>query len=162
MKPIHISIYVPDPRSDVYEFLSVLARHELFTDHMLHGWRCGGPQRGVGSKVYVTAMMGRRCESVEIEVIEDVPFEHIVEQNTSAGGRRIATGTYSLSDAPGAGTRVQFTYAWQSAPLIERLLGVFVRSVMRRGLEVTMQRLAQQLDEQRVNRAQKVASGANT
>jgi hypothetical protein len=82
-------------------------------------------------------------------VFEDIPLQRIVERNTSAGGRRIATGTYTLTDAPGGGTRVRFTYAWQTAPFIERFLGGIVRSVMRRGFEMTMRRLAEQLEQQR-------------
>jgi hypothetical protein len=149
MKSVDVSIDVLDSRNDVYEFLAVTARHESFTNHMLRDWSCSGPDRGVGSKAHVTAVLGGRREPIGIEVIEDVPLQRIVERNQSAGGRRIATGTYSFSDAPAGGTRVRFTYTWQKAPLLERLMGGFVRSIMRRGLNVAMQRLAEQLEQQR-------------
>jgi hypothetical protein len=35
MKPVRVSIDVPQAREDVYDFLDVLANHELFTDHMM-------------------------------------------------------------------------------------------------------------------------------
>ena len=149
IKAVIVSIDVPDARNDVYEFLAVMARHELFTDHMLRDWSCSGPLRGVGSKVHVTAVMGGRREPVDIEVIEDVPFERIVERNTSAGGRRIATGTYTLSDIAGGGTRVEFLYKWQKAPVVEQLVSPLIRRLMRDALKVTMQRLAKQLEAAR-------------
>jgi hypothetical protein len=46
MKPVRVSIDVPQAREDVYDFLDILANHELFTDHMLRDWRCEGPARG--------------------------------------------------------------------------------------------------------------------
>jgi hypothetical protein len=49
MKPVTVSIEVPQAREDVYDFLDVLANHESFTDHMLRDWRCAGPARGVGA-----------------------------------------------------------------------------------------------------------------
>lgn len=151
MKPVHVSVWVPDPREQVYDFLAVTAAHESFTDHMLQGWTCSGPDRGVGSKAHVTAVLGGRREPIDIEVVEDVPAQRIVERNVSAGGRRVATGTYVLDAVPGGGTRVSFTYAWERAPLSDRLMGPLVHRIMRRGLEVAMRRLAEELDRRRTD-----------
>jgi hypothetical protein len=145
MKPVHVSIDVSAARRDVYEFLAVTANHEAFTDHMLRQWQCSGPARGLGSKTQVTAVVGGRREPVAIEVIDDVPLQSIVERNVSAGGRRIATGTYTLRDLSDGGTRIEFTYAWQQAPVPDRVMGGLVRWLMRRALEVAMSRLAEQL-----------------
>jgi hypothetical protein len=59
----------------------------------------------------------------------------IVERNVSAKGRRVATG----------GIRVRFTYAWEKAPLPDRVLSPLVRGVLRRGNAKAMTRLAQRL-----------------
>ena len=68
--------------------------------------------------------------------------ERIVEQNVGAGGRRVANGTYILEELPAGETRIIFEYAWQRAPVSERLGAPLVRSVLRRGNERAMERLA--------------------
>jgi hypothetical protein len=145
MNPIQVSINVPQPREAVYEFLDPLSNHELFTDHMMRDWRYEGPQRGVGSKARVNAVLGGRTEPVEIEVIDaQRPFKN-VERNTSAGGKRVATGTYTLTELPDGGTHIVFEYVWQKVPFNERLVSPIIRRVMRRAVERALQRLADQL-----------------
>jgi hypothetical protein len=70
---------------------------------------------------------------------------HVVERNIGAGGKRVATGTYTLSALPAGGTHVQFEYAWQQAPLSERVISPLVRSMLRRANERAMARLAERL-----------------
>jgi hypothetical protein len=144
MKPVISTIEIPVDRDHVYEFLAVLANHESFTDHLMQDWRLSGPPRGIGAKVDVTAVMGGRKEPVEITAIEDVRPSRLVEQNVSAAGKRRATGTYILGPTAG-GTKVTFTYAWQEAPLLDRLLSPLVRSMMQRGLDKALSRLREQL-----------------
>src|SRR6201989_2678554 len=125
-KPVSVSVDVPNPRTDVYDFLDVMANHEPFTDHMLVDWSYSGPPRGVGSKAQVSSKFGGRKEAVGIEVVAAEAPAKIVEHNVSAGGKRLASGTYELTDLPGGGTRVSFTYAWREAPLGDRLLAPLV------------------------------------
>ena len=66
-------------------------------------------------------------------------------ENIGAGGRRIANGTYTLTELPDGGTRIEFEYAWQQAPLSERLVSPLIRAILRRANERAMQRLRQQL-----------------
>lgn len=145
MNPIQVSIDVPQPREAVYDFLDVQANHELFTDHMMRDWRCEGPERGVGSRVRVNAVLGGRKDPLEIEVIEADPPARSVERNIGAGGKRVATGTYKLAERADGGTHIVFEYAWQKIPLSERLAAPIVRSVMRRAIRRAMKRLAEQL-----------------
>ena len=146
MHPIKVSIDVSQTREDVYDFLDVLANHERFTDHMMCDWQLEGPERGVGAKAKLNSVLGGRSDPVDIEVIAaEAPIKN-VERNTGAGGKRIATGTYTLDELSGGGTRVNFEYAWQQAPFSERLAGPIVRRVMRTALERAMQRLAEQLN----------------
>ncbi|WP_324614385.1 hypothetical protein [Streptomyces sp. MMG1121] len=56
----------------------------------------------------------------------------IVERNVSAGGRRLAGGTYTIETLPTGGSRISFAYAWVRAPLADRLLALVVRATMRR------------------------------
>src|SRR5207302_8189757 len=112
MKPVRVTTTVPYPPESVYDFLDVMANHEPFTNHMLEEWQYSGPQSGLGSKAKVRATLGGRSELVDIEVIEGERPNRIVERNVGAGGRRVATGTYTLEPTAGGGTLVAFEYAW--------------------------------------------------
>jgi hypothetical protein len=144
-RPISVSIDVPQPRPAVYDFLDVMANHEPFTDHMLVDWSYSGPPRGIGSKARVHSSFGGLKDAADIEVVAVDAPTRIVERNVSAKGRRIATGTYDLADLPTGGTRISFTYAWEQAPLPDRVLSPLVRGFLRRGNAKAMARLAEQL-----------------
>jgi hypothetical protein len=145
MKPITVSVDVPQPRDHVFAFLDVMRNHESFTDHMLTDWRYAGPDRGVGSTARVHTKVAGKTDSIFIETVSSAPPAKLVEHNVGAGGRRRASGTYALEALPAGGTRVSFEYAWREAPRSERLLSPLVRAVMRRPLQRSMQRLAEQL-----------------
>jgi carbon monoxide dehydrogenase subunit G len=145
MKPVTVSVDVPQQPDRVFAFLDVMRNHERFTDHMLTDWRYAGPERGVGSKATVHTKVAGKTDSIVIETVSSRPPREIVEHNVGARGRRRASGTYALEALAAGGTRISFTYAWHEAPALERLLAPVVRAVMRRPLERTMQRLAEQL-----------------
>lgn len=145
MRPIRVTTEVPYPPEDVYDFLAVMSNHEPFMNHMLRDWEYSGPDRGVGSQAKVKVSAGGRTDAIEIEVVEAERPTRIVERNVGAGGHRVANGTYFLAGLPGGGTRITFEYAWQKAPLTERLAAPLVRGILRRGNERAMQRLADQL-----------------
>jgi carbon monoxide dehydrogenase subunit G len=125
-----------------------MANHQPFTDHALTDWRYEGPPAGLGSKARVKSVAGPVADEIEIEVVEVAAPSLIVERNVGAKGKRVATGTYNLEALPGGGTRIAFTYAWQQAPLAERLFAPMVRRVLRRVNERAMARLAEQLPAQ--------------
>jgi Polyketide cyclase / dehydrase and lipid transport len=145
MKPVEVTAEVPQPIGEVYDFLDVVANHEPFTNHMLRDWEYSGPDRGIGSKARVKVTAGGRTDTVEIEVVAAERPTRIVERNVSAGRRRIATGTYTLSPLPDGWTRIAFVYAWQHAPFADRVAGPIMRAVLRRCNARAMERLASQL-----------------
>ena len=145
IRPVEVTVDVPQPREAVYDFLDVMANHESFTDHALRDWTCTGPARGVGSKAAVTSVAGGRPDRIEIEVVSASAPETIVERNIGAGGRRVGNGTYRLEGLPGGGTRIRFEYSWSEAPLSERLMAPLARAVLRRVNARAMERLAEQL-----------------
>jgi hypothetical protein len=145
IKPVQVSIDVPQPRAAVYDFLDVMANHESFTDHVLTDWTCSGPERGVGAKARMTSKAAGRSDAIEMEVISAERPTTIVEQNVGAKGRRVARGTYQLEDLPDGGTRIAFEYAWHRAPLSERLAAPLARAMLRRVNEKAMRRLAERL-----------------
>ena len=146
MKPVRVSIDVPQQREQVYDFLDVMSNHEPFTDHILKRWKYSGPDRGIGSKAQVQVTTAGRTDTIDIEVVSAQRPETIVERNIGAGGKRVANGTYVLERLPDGGTRIVFEYSWQQAPLSERIASPLVRGVLRRSNERAMQRLAEQLE----------------
>ena len=145
MKPVTASIDVPQPRESVYAFLDVMANHEPFTNHMLVDWRYSGPPSGVGSKARVTTKLGGVTDEADIEVVEVEPGRMIRERNVGAKGKRVAHGTYQLTDLSDGGTHIEFTWALDKAPLADRALGPVLRGLLTRGNAKAMQRLAEQL-----------------
>ena len=143
--PVTVSIDVPQPRAGVYAYLDVMANHEQFTDHILTNWQVSGPATGIGAKAVVIAKAGGRSDRVEFEVIEAEPDVMIKERNKARGGKRVGTGTYVLSDTSGGGTHVEFTYEFEQVPAMERPLLPLMRSILRKGNERAMTRLAERL-----------------
>ena len=70
MKPVSVSIEVPNEREDVYAFLDVLANHEPFTDHMMVDWEYSGPRTGIGAGATAKVRAPGSNEIVEIRVVE--------------------------------------------------------------------------------------------
>jgi hypothetical protein len=147
MRPVRVTTTVPYPAERVYEFLDVMANHEPFTNHMLKDWEYSGPARGVGAKARVTATLAGRSEPIEMEVIAAERPTTIVERNVGARGQRIATGTYSLEPLPHGATLVAFEYAWERAPLRERVAAPLVRAILASANRRALARLAGQLPE---------------
>src|SRR5689334_11056021 len=143
--PVTVSIDVPQARRDVYAFLDVMANHESFTDHMLTDWRVSGPPTGLGAKATVTVKSGGLSDEATFEVVEVEDGRLIRERNWASKGKRVATGTYVLSDLPTGGTHIEFTFAFERVPAREKPLVPLMRRMIRRGNEKSMTRLAEQL-----------------
>ena len=152
-QPVTVSIDVPQDRASVYAYLDVMANHEHFTDHMLTNWRVSGPATGVGSKANVTAKVGAISDESEIEVFEVEAGRMIRERSIAAKGKRIAHGTYTLSDLPEGGTHIEFEFALQKVPALEKPLIPLMRKMVRKGNERAMERLALLLDDQAAPKA---------
>lgn len=152
-QPVTVSVDVPQSRAEVYAYLDVMANHEHFTDHMLTNWRLSGPPTGVGAKANVTAKVGAITDESEIEVFEVEDGRLIRERSIAAKGKRIAHGTYALSDLPDGGTHIEFEFALQKLPAMERPFLPLLRKIVRKGNERAMERLAALLDDQAARRA---------
>jgi hypothetical protein len=140
-----VTVDVPQPRQDVFAFLDVMANHERFTDHMLTDWRVSGPATGIGSKARATTKLGGRSDEIDIEVIEAEQGRRIKERNVASKGRRVGTGTYVLSDLPDGGTHIEFTYAFERIPALEKPFKPLMHSLLRRGNQRAMERLKETL-----------------
>jgi hypothetical protein len=101
----------------------------------------------------VTTKAGGMSDEAEIEVFEVEPGRMIRERSVGAKGKRVAHGTYTLSDLPGGGTHIEFEFALQKVPAMERPLLPLMRKLLRKGNERALERLAALLDGQTQQRA---------
>lgn len=147
MKPVTVSVEVPRPREEVYEFLAVLANHESFLDHMLTGWKFSGPRGGVGAKAEAKTNAPMSQDWTDFEIVEAEPPDRIVEEAVGLKGRRRTRGTYTLERLDGGGTKVSFEFAWLEAARAESLCPPLTRAFIRRPNGKAMRRLAKQLAE---------------
>ncbi len=152
-QPVTVTVDVPQDRASVYAYLDVMANHEHFTDHMLTNWRVSGPPTGIGSKANVTTKVGAITDEAVIEVFEVEDGRLIRERSIGAKGKRVAHGTYTLSDAPDGGTHIEFEFALQKVPTLEKPFVPLMRKMVRKGNERAMERLAVLLNDQAARRA---------
>ena len=146
MKPVSVSIEVPQPREEVFDFLDVLANHEQFNDHFLVDWEVIAPARGVGAKARMRVKRVGSDDPLEMEVVDAERPRMTVEESVSGKGRRRTRGTYLLDELPSGGTRITFELAWLEAPLSERLAAPLARWVVRRANARSLQRLGETLN----------------
>jgi hypothetical protein len=142
MKPVSVSVEVPQSCREVYDFLDVLGNHEQFTDHFLLDWQLSGPASGVGAKARMRVRSPGPDDWLDMEVIEAEAPRTNTEESLSAKGKRRTRGTYVLEELPAGGTRISFELAWLEAPLSERLGAPLTRAVVRRANAKSLQRLA--------------------
>ncbi len=148
MKPVKVSVTVPNRREQIYEFLDRLANHERFTNHMLVDWSYWGAPTGVGAGARMRVKTRGRAGWTDLEVVDAQPPRSSTEQAVGARGRRRTRGTYTLDELAEGGTRITFELEWLRLPLIERLAAPLTRGVVRRGSAKSLRRLAEQLANQ--------------
>jgi hypothetical protein len=145
LKPVTVSVVVPRPVGEVYDFLDLLANHETFLDHFLVDWKFSGPARGVGAKAEARASAPMSQDWTDFEVIESEAPKRIVEEAVGLKGKRRTRGTYTLENLPDGGTKVSFEFAWLEAARAERLGPPLTRAFVRRVNGKAMRRLVKQL-----------------
>lgn len=146
MKPVTVSVEVPNPPQQVYEFLEVLGNHERFMDHFMVDWELSGPRRGVGSKANVRVKATAEKDWTDVMVVEADPLRRLVEETVGGpSGKRRTRGTYRLEGLPGGGTQISFELEFVELPRGERLMGPLQRAYVRRVNRKGMKRLAEEL-----------------
>ncbi len=145
MKPVTVSVAVPQPVEEVYDFLDVLANHESFLDHFLVDWKFSGPARGVGARAETRASAPMSQDWTEFEVVEAERPSRIVEEGVGLKGKRRTRGTYRLEPLPDGGTEISFELAWLETARAESLIPPLTRAFVKRPNAKAMRRLAKQL-----------------
>jgi hypothetical protein len=147
VKPVTVSVDVPQPVEEVYDFLDVLANHEAFLDHFLVDWKFSGPARGVGAKAEARASAPMSQDWTEFEMVEAERPKRIVEEGVGLKGRRRTRGTYRFEPLPSGGTEISFELAWVEAARAESLVPALTRAFLKRPNAKAMRRLAKLLAE---------------
>lgn len=145
MKPVTVSVEVPQSAAEVFDHLAVLANHEAFLDHFLVDWKLSGPRRGVGAKAEARANTPMSQDWTEFEIVELEEPVRIVEEGVGLKGKRRTRGTYRLRELAAGGTEVSFELAWLEAAKAERLVPALTRAFIRRPNQKALRRLAAQL-----------------
>jgi hypothetical protein len=147
MKPVTVTIEVPQSREQVYEFLDVLGNHEQFTDHFLVDWELSGPSSGIGANARMKIKAAGGKDTLDMEVVAAERPRMTAEESVSAKGRRRTRGTYRLEEDPNGGTIIEFELEWLQATLLDRLTAPIARSVIRNANQRALQRLRVRLEE---------------
>jgi hypothetical protein len=146
VKPVTVSVDVPQSRERVWEFLEVLANHERFTDHFLLDWQLSGPPRGVGATASFRVKATGEKDWSELRVIDSEPPRRSVEETIGGSkAKRRTRGTYTLEELPGGGTRITFELATLEMPRGERMMGPLNRAYLKRVNRKAMRRLKERL-----------------
>jgi hypothetical protein len=147
VKPVIVSVTVPQPVEEVYDFLDVLANHEAFLDHFLVDWKFSGPARGIGAKAEARTNAPMSQDWTEFEVVEAERPQRIVEEGVGLKGKRRTRGTYRLEPLAGGGTEISFELAWVESARAESLVPWLTRAFLKRPNAKAMRRLAKLLAE---------------
>jgi len=145
VKPVTVSIEVPQPVEEVFDYLAVLANHEAFLDHFLVDWKFSGSRRGVGAKAEARASAPMSQDWTDFEIVEIEEPSRIVEEGVGLKGKRRTRGTYRLRSLPSGGTEVSFELAWIEAARAESLSPAMTRAFIRRPNAKALRRLAREL-----------------
>jgi ribosome-associated toxin RatA of RatAB toxin-antitoxin module len=146
VKPVTVSIDVPNPADEVYAFLERLANHEQFTDHFMLDWQLSGAERGVGANANVRVKATAEKDWTNIEIVEAESGRRLVEETVGGpSAKRRTRGTYLLEPMPNGGTLITFELEFVSLPAAERLMGPLQRAYVRRVNRKAMRRLAERL-----------------
>ena len=146
MKPVTVSVEVPNSTHQVYEFLEVLGNHESFMDHFMVDWQLSGPKRGVGAKANVRVKATVEKDWTDVKIVEADAGRRLVEETIGGpGAGRRTRGTYLLEPLPDEGTRISFELEMVEMPRSERLMGPLNRAYIKRVNRKAMRRLKERL-----------------
>jgi Polyketide cyclase / dehydrase and lipid transport len=146
VKPVTVSVEVPNSVHQVYEFLDVLGNHESFMDHFMVEWELSGPKRGVGAKANVRVKASVEKDWTDVEIVEADSGRRLVEETRGGPrGKRRTRGTYHLEGLPDGGTRISFELEFLEMPRGERLMGPLNRAYVKRVNGKAMRRLRERL-----------------
>lgn len=153
MDPVTVSVAIARPREEVFEYLADVANHAEFKDHYLVDWhltREDSTGRGAGAR-FRERLPFNRFGWGDVTLAEVEPPYRILERGRGGKFNRIrALGTWTLHDAPGGMTRVDYSYETAPATVSDRGMELVAgRRWWRRKLGRAVRRLQAILEEDR-------------
>jgi uncharacterized protein YndB with AHSA1/START domain len=151
--PVTVSATIARPRAEVFDYLADVANHPEFEDHFLVDWhltREDSRGRGAGARFRERLPLNRFAWA-DVTLAEVEPPFRILERGRGGKFNRIRTvGVWTLQDAPGGTTRVEYRYETQPQTLSDRLMELVAgRGWRRRKLARALRRLQAILEENR-------------
>jgi uncharacterized protein YndB with AHSA1/START domain len=151
--PVTATVTIARPRAEVFDYLTDVANHPEFKDHFLVDWhltREDSQGRGAGARFRERLPLNRFGWG-DVTLAEVEPPYRILERGRSGKFNRVRSiGVWTLQDAPGQMTRVEYRYETQSGKLSDRALElVGGRGWWRRKLGRALHRLQAILEEDR-------------
>jgi uncharacterized protein YndB with AHSA1/START domain len=162
--PVTASVTIARPREEVFDYLADVANHPEFKDHYLVEWhmtREDSAGRGAGARFREQLPLNRFSWGDLTLAEVEVPYR-ILERGRGGKFNRVkALGTWSLQEAPGGMTRVEYSYETAPATLADQLMEhVAGRRWWRRRLGRALRRLQAILEEDRARgRRATIAAG---
>jgi uncharacterized protein YndB with AHSA1/START domain len=123
--PVTVSVKIGRPREEVFAYLSDIANHAEFSDHYVEQFRLtrvDSVGRGAGARFKVRAPLQRFSWSdMTFSVVE--PPHRIVAVGRGGKFNRIpTTAIWTLDQAPGGGTEVEYMIESEPAMPTDRLV----------------------------------------
>jgi uncharacterized protein YndB with AHSA1/START domain len=151
--PVTASVTIARPRAEVFDYLTDVANHPEFKDHFLVDWhltREDSHGRGAGARFREQLPLNRFGWG-DLTLAEVEPPFRILERGRSGKFNRIKSiGVWTLQDAPGGMTRVEYRFETQPGKLSDRAMElVGGRGWWRRKLGRALRRLQAILEEDR-------------
>jgi uncharacterized protein YndB with AHSA1/START domain len=150
--PVNVNVRIDRPRDEVFAYLADVANHSEFSDHYLSNWhllRIDSFGRGAGARFRVGVPL-QRFDWGDFTLVDVEQPRRIVALGRYGKFNRIkTTGIWTLENAPGGGTMVE--YMFESEPalptdrIVEKLSGQ--RRWFKRKLRKSMKRLQSILEE---------------
>jgi uncharacterized protein YndB with AHSA1/START domain len=148
--PITVAITIARPRDEIFEYLADVANHPEFKDHYLVDWhltREDSYGEGAGARFREKLPLNRFGWGDYTLVDLEPPFR-IRERGRSGKFNRIRSiATWTLRDAPGGLTRVEYSLEMEPKMASDRFLER--RGWRKRKLSRTLRRLQSILEENR-------------
>jgi uncharacterized protein YndB with AHSA1/START domain len=123
--PITVSVVIDRPREEIFEYLADVANHPEFKDHFLTDWhltREDSEGEGAGVRMREKLPLNRFGWADYTLVDVEPPFRLRERGRCGKYNRIRSMGTWTLSDAPGGLTRVEYTLDMEPRYPSDRLL----------------------------------------
>jgi uncharacterized protein YndB with AHSA1/START domain len=147
-----VSVMIDRPREEVFAYLADIANHPEFSDHYLKHWRLtriDSVGQGAGARFKVNAPLQRFAWADMTFVVVEPPHRIVAVGRGGKFNRIRTTAIWTLDQAPGGGTEVEYMIESEPALPTDRIVEALSgqRGWFKRKLRKAMSRLQAILEE---------------